>query len=131
MKDKKFQVLERLETLHKITDKHTLSPTSKYSFTQYFIYTRHSTSNTNLNSVDFTPKISILFYQQQESPPMSHTHYDMYLNQVNIIHKKNYKKTYFTHNVEWIKLDYFSPYNSPKRAYFQTLPSQARNALRK
>ena len=55
----------------------------------------------------------------------------MYLNQVNIIHKKNYKKTYFTHNVEWIKLDYFFPYNSPKRAYFQTLSSQARNALRK
>ena len=51
---------------------------------------------------------------------------DMYPNQVNIIYKKNYKKTFFTPNVEWIKLYYFSPYNSPKRAYFQTLPHQAK-----
>ena len=29
------------------------------------------------------------------------------------------------------KIRLFSPYNSPKRAYFQTFPSQARNALRK
>ena len=59
---------------------------------------------------------------------MSLTHSNMYLNQVNIIHKKNYKKTHFTPNVEWIKSYYFSPYNSAKRAYFQTLPPQARNA---
>ena len=45
-------------------------------------------------------------------------------NQVNIIHKKNYKKTHFTPNVEWIKLDYFSPYNSPKIVYFQTPSSR-------
>ena len=44
------------------------SPTSKYSFNQDFIFTRSSTSNTNLNSVNFTPKIPILVYQQQESP---------------------------------------------------------------
>ena len=45
--------------------------------------------------------------------------------------KKNYKKTHFTLNVEWIKLYYFSPYNKPRRAYFQTFPPQVRNALRK
>ena len=38
--------------------------TSKYSFNQDFISTRSSTSNTNLNSVDFTLKIPILVYQQ-------------------------------------------------------------------
>ena len=54
--------------------------------------TRSSTSNTNLNSVDFTPKILIPVYQQQESPPVSPTHFDMYLNQVNIIHKKIIKR---------------------------------------
>ena len=41
------------------------SPTSRYSFNQDFISTRSSTSNTILNSVDFTPKIPILVYQQQ------------------------------------------------------------------
>ena len=45
--------------------------TSKYSFNQDFISTRFSTSNTNLNSVDFTPKIPIPVYQQQESPHVS------------------------------------------------------------
>ena len=72
----------------------------------------------NLNSVYFTPKIPIpiSIYQQQVSPPVSPTHSDMYPNQVNIIHKKNYKKTHFTPNVEWIKLDYFPSYNSLKRA---------------
>ena len=55
---------------------------------------------------------------------MSPTHSDMYHSQVNIIHKKNYKKTPFTPNVERIKLDYFSPYNKPRRAYFQILPPQ-------
>ena len=51
----------------------------------------------------------------------------MYPNQVNIIHKKYYKKTHFTPNVEWIKSYYFSPHNNTKRAYFQALPPQARN----
>ena len=55
----------------------------------------------------------------------------MYHNQVNIIHKKNYKKTHFTPNVEWIKSYYFAPYNNTKRVYFQTFPLQTRNALRK
>ena len=92
---------------------------------------RPSTSNASLNGVDFTPKIPIPVYQQQESLPMSPTHSDMYPNQINIIHTKNYKKTHFTPNVEWIKSNYFAPYNNTKRAYFQTLPPQARNALRK
>ena len=65
------------------------SPTSRYSFTQYFMSARSSTSNANLNGVNFTPKISIPIYQQQESPPMSATHSNMYHNQVNIIHMKN------------------------------------------
>ena len=64
------------------------SLTSKYSFNQDFISTRSSISNTNLNSVDFTPKIHIPIYQQQESPPMLPTYSNMYPNQVNIIHKK-------------------------------------------
>ena len=55
----------------------------------------------------------------------------MHPSHVNIIHKKNYKKTPFTSNVEWIKLYYFSPYDKCKRAYFQTLHLQVRNALRK
>ena len=75
-------------------------PTSKYSFTQDFISSRPSTSNTNLNSVDFTPKIPIYVYQQQKSFLVSPTHFDMYPNQVNIIHKKNYKNISFTSNVE-------------------------------
>ena len=76
---------------------------------QDFISTRSFTSNTNLNSVDFTPKNPIPVYQQQESPPVSPTHSDTYPNQVNIIYKKKkYKKTHFTPNVKWIKLDYFS-----------------------
>ena len=40
---------------------------------------------------------------------MSLTNSDIYHSQVNIIHKKNYKKTPFTPNVEWIKLYYFPP----------------------
>ena len=107
------------------------SPVSRYSFNQDFMSTRPSTSNPSLNGVDLTPKIPILVYQQQESSLMSATHLDMYPNQVNIIHTKNYKKTHFTPNVEWIKSNYFAPYNNTKRAYFQTLPPQARNALRK
>ena len=35
-----------------------------------------------------------------DSLPTSPTHLDIYLNQVSIIHKKNYKKTPFTPNVE-------------------------------
>ena len=92
---------------------------------------RPSISNASLNSVDFTPKIPIPIYQQHESPPMSPTHSNMFPNQVNIIHKKNYKNIHFTLNVEWIKSYYFSLHNDTKRAYFQTLPPQARNALRK
>ena len=48
-----------------------------------------------------------------------------------LVIKKNYKKTSFTPNVEWIKSYYFFPYNDTKRAYFQTLPPQAGSALRK
>ena len=85
---------------------------------------RPSTSNASLSSVNFAPKIPIPVYQPNESPPVSPTHSDMFPNQVNIIHKKNYKKTHFTPNVEWIKSDYFSPQNDTKRAYFQILPPQ-------
>ena len=56
------------------------SPVSRYSFNQDFIYARPSTSNPSLNGVDFTPKISIPVYQQQESPPVSPTRSDMYPN---------------------------------------------------
>ena len=59
------------------------------------------------------------------------THSNMYPNQVNIIHKKNYKKTRFTPNIEWIKSYYFASYNNTKRVYFQLFPPQTRNALRK
>ena len=41
------------------------SPASRYSFNQDFMSARPSTSNPNLNSVDFTPKIPIPVYQQQ------------------------------------------------------------------
>ena len=56
------------------------SPTSRYSCTQDFMSAKSSTSNANLNGVDFTPKISIPVYQQQESPPVSPTRSDMYPN---------------------------------------------------
>ena len=62
---------------------------------------------------------------------MSLTYFDMCHSQVNIIHKRNYKKIPFEPNVEWIKLDYFSPYNDSRGAYFKTLPPQVRNVLRK
>ena len=64
-------------------------------FFQEFLSTRSSTSNTNLNSVNFVPNIPILIYQQQESLSMSLVHFDMYPSQVNIIYKRNYKKTPF------------------------------------
>ena len=107
------------------------SPVSKYSFTPYFLSPRPSTSNTSLNSVDFTPKYLFLFiYNKNILLCLLLILMCIILKSI-LFNKKNYKKTHFTLNVEWIKLYYFSPYNKPRRAYFQTFPPQVRNALRK
>ena len=50
---------------------------------------------------------------------------------INIIRKRNIKRNPFVHEVELIKSNYFYPENTAKRNYFQQLPSQVRNDLRK
>ena len=50
---------------------------------------------------------------------------------INIVRKKNIKRNPFVPKVELIKANYFSPKNTAKRNYFQQLPPQVRNALRK
>ena len=50
---------------------------------------------------------------------------------INIIIIRYIKRNPFIPDVEWIKSDYFSPQNNAKRNYFQQLPSQVRNDLRK
>ena len=50
---------------------------------------------------------------------------------INIIRKRNIKRNPFVPEVELIKANYFSPENTAKRNYFQQLPPQVRNALRK
>ena len=50
---------------------------------------------------------------------------------INIIRKRNIKINPFVLEVELIKSNYFSPENTAKRNYFQQLPPQVRNALRK
>ena len=50
---------------------------------------------------------------------------------INIIRKRNIKRNPFVPEVELIKANYFFPENTAKRNYFQQLPPQVRNALRK
>ena len=50
---------------------------------------------------------------------------------INIIRKRNIKRNHFVPKVELIKANYFSLENTAKRNYFQQLPPQVRNALRK
>ena len=50
---------------------------------------------------------------------------------INIIRKRYIKRNPFVPEVELIKANYFSPENTAKRNYFQQLPPQVRNALRK
>ena len=47
----------------------------------------------------------------------------------NIIRRRYIKRNLFV--LEWIKLNYFSPYNNAKRNYFKQLSPQVRNALKK
>ena len=77
------------------------------------------------NLPNYVPKIPILeesksiFFSHPTSPPLN----------INIIKRRYIKRSPFIPNVEWIKLDYFSPYNTAKRNYFKQLPPQVRNAL--
>ena len=50
---------------------------------------------------------------------------------INIIRKRNIKRNPFVLEVELIRSNYFSPKNTVKRNYFQQLPPQVKNALRK
>ena len=50
---------------------------------------------------------------------------------INIIRRRYIKRNHFIPDVELIKSNYFSPQNTAKRNYFQQLPPQVRNTLRK
>ena len=79
------------------------------------------------NMSNFVPEIP-LFKEESESIVLSHD--EPPLN-INIIRKRNIKRNPFALEVELIKANYFSPENTTKRNYFQQLPPQVRNALRK
>ena len=77
--------------------------------------------------LDFVSRIP-LFEEEFESNIFSH---DKPPLNINIIRKRYIKRNPFVPDVEWIKSDHFSPQNNAKRNYFQQLPPQVRNALRK
>ena len=79
------------------------------------------------NMSNFVPEIP-LFKEESESIVLSHD--EPPLN-INIIRKINIKRNHFVPEVEFIKTNYFSSENTAKRNYFQQLPPQVRNALRK
>lgn len=79
------------------------------------------------NSSNFVPEIS-LFEEESESKIFYH---DKPPLNINIIRKRYIKRNPFVPEVELIKANYFSPENTAKRNYFQQLPPQVRNALRK
>ena len=79
------------------------------------------------NMSNFVSEIP-LFKEESESIIFSHN--EPPLN-INIIRKRNIKRNHFVPEVELIKANYFSPENTKKRNYFQQLPPQVRNALRK
>ena len=79
------------------------------------------------NSSNFVPEIS-LFEEESESKIFYH---DKPPLNINIIRKRHIKRNPFVPEVELIKANYFSPENTAKRNYFQQLPPQVRNALRK
>ena len=70
-----------------------------------------------------------LFEEESESNIFSN-HDKPPLN-INIIRRRDIKRNLFIPYVELIKSNYFSPENTAKRNYFQQLPPQVRNALRK
>ena len=79
------------------------------------------------NMSNFVSEIP-LFKEESESIIFSHN--EPPLN-INIIRKRNIKRNPFVPKVELIKANYFSPETTAKRNYFQQLPPQVRNALRK
>ena len=70
-----------------------------------------------------------LFEKESESNIFSN-HDKPPLN-INIIRRRDIKRNLFIPYVELIKSNYFSPQNTAKRNYFQQLPPQVRNTLRK
>ena len=79
------------------------------------------------NMSNFVPEIP-LFKEESESIVLSHD--EPPLN-INIIRKRNIKRNHFVPKVELIKANYFSLENTAKRNYFQQIPPQVRNVLRK
>ena len=77
--------------------------------------------------LNFVPEIP-LFNEESESINFSHNKSSL---NINIIRKRNIKRNPFVPEIELIKANYFSPENTAKRNYFQQLPPQVRNALRK
>ena len=113
-----------------------LSPTSSTASSySHHIKFNNSKLDEELNQIEnqlknmsnFVSKIP-LFEEESESNIFSHDKPP--LNR-NIIRKINIKRNLFVPEVELIKSNYFSPENTVKRNYFQQLPSQVRNALRK
>ena len=81
-----------------------------------------------LNLSNYVSKIPI-FEEECESKLFPHPN-NLPLN-INVITRRYIKRNHLVPDVEWIKLDYFSFYNTVKRNYFKTLPPQVRNALQK
>ena len=79
------------------------------------------------NMSNFVPEIPLF---KEESESINFSQYKSPLN-INIIRKRNIKRNHFVPEVELIKANYFSPENTAKINYFQQLPLQVRNVLRK
>ena len=79
------------------------------------------------NMSNFVPEIP-LFKEESESIIFSQN--ESPLN-INIVRKKYIKRNPFVPKVELIKANYFSLENTAKRNYFQQIPPQVRNVLRK
>ena len=109
------------------------SPASSYSHHIKFNYSKldeelNQIENQLKNMSNFVSKIP-LFEKESESN-IFFNHDKPPLN-INIIRKRNIKRNHFVPEVELIKSNYFSLENTAKRNYFQQLPPQGRNALRK
>ena len=116
------------------------SPASSVAFPSTSFYSHHIKFNISKldeemsqienqlkNMSNFVSEIPLF---KEESESISFFYNKSPLN-INIIRKRNIKRNHFVLEVEFIKANYFSPENTAKRNYFQQLPSQVRNALRK
>ena len=111
----------------------TSSATSSYSHHIKFNNSKldeesNQIENQLKNISNFVSEIP-LFEEEFESNIFSN-HDKPSLN-INIIRRRGIKRNHFIPDVELIKTNYFSPQNTTKRNYFQQLPPQVRNTLRK